>query len=107
MDAARVLRYARRRAGFTQRQLAERAGVAQPMIARIESGRSIPRVDTFDKLLEASGMGLEIEPRLGLGLDRTLPRELLKVSPRRRIELLQREAEEMARFDRAVSRPPR
>ena len=35
MDAARVLRYARRRAGLTQRQLAARARVAQPMIARI------------------------------------------------------------------------
>jgi transcriptional regulator with XRE-family HTH domain len=91
---------------LTQRQLAERAEVAQPMIARIETGRSIPRVDTFDKLLKACGMGLEVEPRLGIGLDPTLARELLKASPRRRIELLEREAAEMARFDRAVGRPP-
>jgi transcriptional regulator with XRE-family HTH domain len=78
VDAARVLRYARRRAALTQRQLAARAGVAQPTIARIESGVMVPRVDTLDRLLEACGMGLEVEPRLGVGEDRTLPRELLK-----------------------------
>jgi transcriptional regulator with XRE-family HTH domain len=101
MDAARVLRYARRRAGLTQRQLAERAGVAQPTIARIESGAMVPRVDTFDRLLEACGMGLEVERRLGIGEDRTLPRELLAVGVNRRIEHLEHEAEEIARLDRA------
>ncbi len=104
MDAARVLRYARRRAGLTQRQLAGRSGVAQPAIARIESGTSVPRVDLLDRLLEACGLGLEVEPRPGIGVDRTLPAELLKVPPRRRIELAEREAEEMALFDRAAGR---
>jgi transcriptional regulator with XRE-family HTH domain len=81
MDAARVLRQARRRAGFTQRQLASKAGVPQPMVARIESGAVIPRVDTLDRLLEACGEGLESHPRPGRGLDRTLPRELLRLDP--------------------------
>jgi predicted transcriptional regulator len=84
MDASRVLRQARRRAGLTQRQLASKAGVPQPMIARIESGAVIPRVDTLDKLLEACGEGLESHPRPGRGLDRTLPRELLQLSPAER-----------------------
>jgi transcriptional regulator with XRE-family HTH domain len=104
MDAARVLRYARRRAGLTQRQLAAKAGIAQPAIARIESGVSVPRVDTFDKLLEACGMGLEVERRPGIGLDRTLSRALLDVPPRRRIQLAEQEAAEMAVLDRAVGR---
>src|SRR2546430_2203341 len=47
----RLLSYARRSAGFSQRQLAERSGIPQPAIARIESGRSTPRLDT----LAASG----------------------------------------------------
>ena len=66
MDAARVLRYARRRAGLTQRALAAKADIAQPTIARIESGAMVPRVDTLDRLLEACGMGLEVEPRPGI-----------------------------------------
>jgi predicted transcriptional regulator len=81
MDAARVLRQARRRAGLTQRQLASLAGVPQPMVARIESGAVIPRVDTLDRLLEACGEGLESHPRPGRGLDRTVAREILRLSP--------------------------
>jgi transcriptional regulator with XRE-family HTH domain len=84
MDAARVLRQARRRAGLTQRQLASKADVPQPMVARIESGAVIPRVDTLDRLLEACGEGLEAHPRPGRGLDRTLPRGLLRLDPSER-----------------------
>jgi transcriptional regulator with XRE-family HTH domain len=81
MDPARVLRQARRRAGLTQRELAARAGVPQSRIARIETGSVVPRVDTFDRLLEACGEGLESVPRPGRGLDRTLARELLALDP--------------------------
>jgi transcriptional regulator with XRE-family HTH domain len=72
VDAARVLRQARRRAGLTQRQLAERVGVAQSVVGRIESGAVVPRVDTLDRLLEACGEGMESLPRPGRGVDRTL-----------------------------------
>jgi transcriptional regulator with XRE-family HTH domain len=72
VDAARVLRQARRRAGLTQRQLADKAGVPQSVIGRIESRGVIPRVDTLDRLLEACGEGLESLPRPGRGVDRTL-----------------------------------
>ncbi len=80
MNAARVLREARRAAGLTQRQLAERAGVPQPSIARIESKRVVPRVDTLDRLLRACGRSLEATRRLGEGVDRTHMRELLKLT---------------------------
>jgi predicted transcriptional regulator len=92
MDAARVLRQARRRAGLTQRELAGRAGVPQPQIARIESGAVIPRVDTLDRLLEACGEGLESHPRPGRGLDRTGHRSLLENAPRERLERARVEA---------------
>ncbi len=81
MDAARVLRQARRRAALTQRGLAGKAGVPQSQIAKIESGAVVPRVDTLDRLLEVCGEGLESRPRPGIGVDRTLARELLELSP--------------------------
>jgi len=97
MDAARVLRQARRRAGLTQRQLAERAGVPQSQIAKIESGAVVPRVDTLDRLLEACGEGLESLPRPGIGVDRTLARELLRLDPRDRLRRADVEAHRAAR----------
>jgi transcriptional regulator with XRE-family HTH domain len=72
MDAARVLRQARRRTGLTQRELAGKAGVPQSQVAKIESGAVVPRVDTLDRLLDACGEGLESLPRPGRGVDRTL-----------------------------------
>lgn len=72
MDAGRVLREARRRAGLTQRDLAARAHVAQSQIARIERGHTVPRVDTLDELLAACGEGLYARRRMGVGVDRSL-----------------------------------
>ena len=83
----RMVRYARRRAGLTQRELSAKAGIPQETIARIEAGRVDPRVGTLDRLLEASGMGLEVMPRLGIGVDRTQIRQLLKLTPTQRLEL--------------------
>lgn len=97
MDAARVLRQARRRARLTQRQLAELAGVPQSQIAKIESGAVVPRVDTLDRLLEVCGEGLESLPRPGIGLDRTLVSELLSLDPRDRLRRADEEARRTAR----------
>jgi transcriptional regulator with XRE-family HTH domain len=96
MDAGRTLRYCRRRAGLTQRELALRASVAQPAIARIESGRVIPRVDTLTRLLSACEFGFEL--RSAPGLDRTAIRELLRLRPRQRLELAASEANNLARL---------
>lgn len=85
MSAARILRNARRRAGMTQRGLASATGIAQPMIARIERGVSIPTFDTLQRLLAGAGMTLESLPRLGHGVDRTLIRSTLSLSPEERI----------------------
>jgi transcriptional regulator with XRE-family HTH domain len=98
MDAARVLRQARRRAGLTQRELAARAGVAQSVVGRIETGAVIPRVDTLDRLLAAAGQALESTPRPGRGLDRTGYREHLESSPRARVERAARDARGLARL---------
>lgn len=47
---------------ITQKQLGELSGIKQPMIARIENGDTMPRVDTLLKLLEPMGLTLKIVP---------------------------------------------
>jgi predicted transcriptional regulator len=60
MDAGQILRESRRRAGLTQRRLAERAGVSQPLIARIESGLVQPTFDRLVALVRACGLDLDV-----------------------------------------------
>ncbi len=83
--AGRMVLEARRRAGFSQRQLAARAGIPQETIARIERGRADPRLTTLDRLLGACEFGLEVMPRLGIGIDRTQITERLSVPMERRL----------------------
>ena len=77
---------------MTQQELASRAGISQPALARIESGRVIPRVDTMERLLRESGMSLEPLPRAGQGIDRTTIRKMLALSPQKRLQLAMKEA---------------
>ena len=81
-----LFRYARRGAGLTHRELGAKAGVPQETIARIEAGRVDPRIGTVDRLLEACEMGLEVMPRLGVGIDRTQFEPYLALSPSERLE---------------------
>ena len=85
--AGRMVRYARRRSGFTQRELAAKTGIPQETIARIEAGRVDPRIGTVDRLLEACEMGLEVMPRLGIGIDRTQFAQLRDLTIEQRIRL--------------------
>ena len=97
MGAARLLRYARRTAGLSQRELARRAGVPQPAIARVESGRTVPRADTLERLLHACGVRLELAPAAGQGVDRSAIRRLLSLSPAQRARLAIAEARNLER----------
>ena len=45
--------------GFTQKELAEKTGMKQSAIARIESSKTVPRKSTFKKLAEAMGINIE------------------------------------------------
>jgi transcriptional regulator with XRE-family HTH domain len=45
---------------LTQRALAGRAGVSQPLVARIESGQIDPSFGRFLQLIRASGFDLDI-----------------------------------------------
>lgn len=70
----------------------------QPTIARIESGRVRPRVDTLEALLMACGSRLTAEPRLGSGVDRSAIRELLRLTPAERARQAVQEARNLARL---------
>ena len=53
---------AREAKGLSQRELAELSGVKQPAIARMESMKSTPQIDTLIKLLMPLGYTLAIVP---------------------------------------------
>jgi predicted nucleotidyltransferase/DNA-binding XRE family transcriptional regulator len=58
--AGELLRDARERAGLTQRELADRAGVAQSVISMYESGRRQPSLPTLMALLRGAGFELDL-----------------------------------------------
>jgi ribosome-binding protein aMBF1 (putative translation factor) len=55
----------RTRAGLTQEELARKMGTTQPVVARLESGRSRPSMRTLERLADATGSRLLIrfQPR--------------------------------------------
>ena len=53
---------AREEKGLSQRELAELSGVKQPAIARMESMKSTPQIDTLFKILAPLGYTLSITP---------------------------------------------
>ncbi|MDQ3503090.1 MAG: helix-turn-helix domain-containing protein [Actinomycetota bacterium] len=80
---------ARRRAGLTQRELAERAGTTQSSIARWESARSEPSFANVIRLLRLCGFVLDVHLELyddGLRDDWSQAQRLLRLTPEERIE---------------------
>lgn len=59
-SAADTIREARRLAGISQRELARRVGVTQPVVAAYESGRTQPSVAQLDRLVRAAGVVLDL-----------------------------------------------
>ena len=100
MSAGRFVRTARLRSGLTQRQLARRARVPQPMISLIERDKQDPRYRTLARLLRASGVDLDLVPLAGQGVDRGQFLETLKLTPTQRV----RRALGAADFVRRVGR---
>ena len=97
-----MLRYARRRAVLTQRALAERSGVPQSTIGRIEAGTVDPRFSTLRHLLRACGFDLEVEPVLGFGVDRSLFPPLVAMAPERRIATLEQSVPDLLNLREAM-----
>jgi ribosome-binding protein aMBF1 (putative translation factor) len=59
-EVARAVIAARSRAGLTQAELAQRMGTTQPAVARMESGRIQPSLQTLHRLAQATGSRLMI-----------------------------------------------
>jgi transcriptional regulator with XRE-family HTH domain len=58
--APSLLREARRRSGLSQRELARRAGITQPVVAAYESAKRQPTFPTLLRLLHAAGCELDL-----------------------------------------------
>lgn len=52
----------RKNKGLSQKDLAKAANLAQPAIARMESKRAIPQLDTLIKVSEALGYTVKLVP---------------------------------------------
>lgn len=64
MDPASTIRGARRLGGLSQRELGRLAGTSGATIAAYEAGTKIPRADTLERIVSASGCTLRwsLEP---------------------------------------------
>lgn len=51
----------RKKQGFSQAELGDASGIMQPVIARMEKGHTVPRLDTILKCLDSMGLTLAIE----------------------------------------------
>ncbi len=62
---AKAVLQARNRVGLTQAELARKMGTTQPVLARLEGGRTRPSMRTLERLARATGTRLLIkfEPR--------------------------------------------
>ena len=79
MSISSVVREARRRAGLTQAQLAERAGVPKSTVGRIESAARVPSTEMIERLVRAAGLEVlvslsEPDPGTDSMFERTLRR---------------------------------
>ncbi|MGB2710370.1 MAG: helix-turn-helix domain-containing protein [Conexibacter sp.] len=94
MSPSVLVRQARASAGLTQAQLAERAGVTQSVIARLERGSGNPTFETLERVLHAAGHRLELHAvEQGLTtVDESLIRQQLALSPAERIRSLDAQA---------------
>jgi transcriptional regulator with XRE-family HTH domain len=89
-DPASLLRAARRRAGLTQADLARRLGVSQAAVAKLESHRANPTVDTLADALWATGHRLTLDAPARLrGVDESLVRRHLELTPAERVRGLE------------------
>ena len=62
-EVAARIRQARTQRGWRQKDLAEATGIARPNIARLESGRRMPKVSTLHKI--SGALGIPVETLLG------------------------------------------
>ena len=83
---AQLIREARQRAGLTQTELAERAGLLQPAIARWEAGRTAVSVDDVVRLVRLCGLDVEFQIVERDDSDRAQAERLAPLTGQQRLE---------------------
>lgn len=81
---AALVRDARRAAGMTQQQLAERLDTTQSVISRWERGHDEPRISTLAAIARVTGRRLRVE-FVDDGVDRAQIRQQLALTPAQRL----------------------
>jgi transcriptional regulator with XRE-family HTH domain len=95
-ESSLLLKNARREAGLTQAELARQLGVSQAAVAKLERPGANPTVETLDDALWETGHRLTLTaPVRRPGVDESLIRQQLAISPAERIRQLDRQATEM------------
>lgn len=59
-ELAEAIRARREELGWSQRQLAERAGMTQPGVARFEAGGTTPTLPLLERLASALGLAVTV-----------------------------------------------
>lgn len=99
-----LVREARRRAGLTQRELAEKAATTQSAIARLEGGRTAPSFETVLSLVRHCGFDLDVMLVERDYSDMWQADDALNLTPAQRVERHERIVHQMLEFRRAGER---
>lgn len=88
MDVSKRLRDLREKSGYTQNGLAERAGVSQTHLRRVELGQADITVGHLQLLCDAMGVSIQDFFNVGIGNDE-LSIALSKLTPKQRKLLIE------------------
>ncbi|MBW4637365.1 MAG: helix-turn-helix domain-containing protein [Gloeocapsa sp. UFS-A4-WI-NPMV-4B04] len=86
-NVARAVIALRSQSGLTQRELAERIGIKQPQLARIESGKQLPKLETLALLADGAGYTIEVNFVPKARKKRSQKIKPIKVAPRELVNI--------------------
>ena len=73
---AEIIRKARKQKGLKQAQLAEKVGISEKHLSKIETGKNYPALDNFFKIIEVLDLSFK---DFGLDMTEELPVQKLKL----------------------------
>lgn len=104
MKVSELIRVARKRAGLTQAQLAEKAGTSQPAIARWEAGERDPGFGTLQRLIHACDLDMSIALNQADLHDLSLALRTREMTPGQRVENMLNWTRSLEKFVSSVRR---
>lgn len=104
MRSSELIKVARKRAGLTQVQLAERAGTSQPAIARWEAGERDPGFSTLQRLIQSCDLDLSIALNPTDLHDLSLALRTREMTPGQRVENMLEWTRSLEKFVSSVRR---